>query len=60
MSQTEPLMVRVSPELRAQIELAAAEERRSLSATIRNVLADWVTERGVSDRPTQPSAAATP
>jgi predicted HicB family RNase H-like nuclease len=60
MSQTEPLMVRVSPELRAQIELAAAEERRSLSATIRNVLADWVTERVVADRPAQRVSRTSP
>jgi hypothetical protein len=43
--KTEQILVRVAPELRHEIELAAADERRSLSDTIRNVLRAWAVRR---------------
>jgi hypothetical protein len=37
--------IRVSPQIKAEIEAAAAEERRSLAAVARNVLLDWASRR---------------
>jgi hypothetical protein len=37
--------IRITREIKAEIELAAAEERRSLGAVARNVLVDWAARR---------------
>jgi uncharacterized protein (DUF1778 family) len=44
-TKTEQILVRVAPELRAVIEIAAADERRSVSDVIRGALLDWAVER---------------
>ena len=43
--RNEEITVRMTPELRAEVERAAAEERRSLGAVIRCALLDWACER---------------
>jgi predicted HicB family RNase H-like nuclease len=46
MARTEGfIVVRMTPELRAEIELAAAEERRSLASVARQALLDWAASR---------------
>ena len=49
MARTERTMVQITPDLRAEIEKAAAEQRLSLAAVIRQALLDWATQR-VSQR----------
>jgi predicted HicB family RNase H-like nuclease len=43
--RSEGFVVRMTPELRAEIELAAAEERRSLASVARQALLDWAAQR---------------
>jgi predicted HicB family RNase H-like nuclease len=43
--RTGQLVLRVEPELRAELEAAAEEERRPMANLIRNILADWVDGR---------------
>jgi len=45
MARTERMMVQITPDLRAEIEKAAAEQRLSRAAVIRQVLLDWATQR---------------
>jgi predicted HicB family RNase H-like nuclease len=42
---TEPIMLRVPPALREEIERAAAEEGRSIANLTRRVLEHWAAER---------------
>jgi hypothetical protein len=44
-TKTEQILVRVAPELRHEIEIAATDQRRSLSDTIRGVLLVWAVDR---------------
>jgi hypothetical protein len=44
-TKTEIVLIRMAPELRAVIEIAAADERRSISDVIRGILLDWAVER---------------
>jgi predicted HicB family RNase H-like nuclease len=39
------LVLRVEPELRERIEMAASAERRPLASLVRNILSDWVDGR---------------
>jgi hypothetical protein len=43
--RTEEFTIRMTPELKAEIELAAADERRSLASVARQVLLDWAARR---------------
>ena len=45
MARSERLMVQITSDLRAEIEKAAAEQRLSLAAVIRQALLDWATRR---------------
>ena len=40
-----PLGARVEPEMKAAIEKAAKEEKRSLTAQVEVILAEWLTNR---------------
>jgi hypothetical protein len=44
-AQRSQVTVRVDPEVRALIERAAEEDRRTVSGLVRIVLADWVKSR---------------
>ena len=44
-TKTEQILVRVEPELRHEIEIAAANQRRTLSDTVRGVLRVWAVKR---------------
>jgi hypothetical protein len=47
--RTEEFTIRMTPELKAEIEAAAAEERRSLASVARQALLDWAAQR-LADR----------
>jgi hypothetical protein len=44
-TKVKPLVVRIPPDIRAQLEPVAAAERRSLRNTICVVLAEWLDDR---------------
>jgi hypothetical protein len=46
-----PLMVRLSPAVRVAVEAAAAEERRSLSAIIDEIITRWAVSRATAESP---------
>lgn len=46
MERTAPISFRVTPELKAALEKAAAADSRSLSSLIMKVLTDWSKENG--------------
>jgi hypothetical protein len=50
-AKTNPLGVRLDPEVKAALERAAKEDRRSLSSLIDKILSDWLRERGYLDAP---------
>jgi hypothetical protein len=53
----DPLLIYATPELRAEVKLAAEEEGRSLSDTARRVLISWAVNR-VTKRATEQRSAA--
>lgn len=46
MAKTHPLGFRVEPELKAALEEAAKQDRRSVSSLIEIILTDWLREKG--------------
>jgi hypothetical protein len=44
----EQVVVRISSPLRAELEMAAIEDRRPLAALVRNVLSDYAAQRQAS------------
>jgi hypothetical protein len=48
MTEIKPLVVRIPPDLRAELEPVAAAERRSLRNTICAALAEWLEDRNVA------------
>lgn len=48
--RSEQISVRVEPDVLNEVERAAAEERRTVSNLVRNVLADWAQARHSHDR----------
>lgn len=45
--KTATLNLRIAPELKAEAEAAAAEERRSLTSLVEKLLSDWLRSRRV-------------
>ena len=43
--KTEQLVIRLDPEMRSKIDEEAVKDRRSPSALVRNVVADWLAGR---------------
>ena len=58
-NQKDPLLIYVAPELRAEVALAAKEEGRSISDTVRRILISWAVNRvtGRAGRAERPHAA---
>jgi hypothetical protein len=48
MTKVKPLVVRIPPDLRAELEPVAAAERRSLRNTICAALAEWLEDRNAA------------
>jgi hypothetical protein len=48
MTKTKPLVVRIPPDLRAELEPVAAAERRSLRNTICAALFEWLEDRNAA------------
>lgn len=46
MARTNPLGVRVQPEIKAALDLAAQDDDRSISSMVERILKLWLTERG--------------
>jgi hypothetical protein len=44
-AKTNPLGVRLDPEVKEALERAAKDDRRSLSSLIDKILSDWLRER---------------
>ena len=55
MARTNPLGVRVRPEIKEALEKAAADDDRSVSSLVERALLEWLTARGYMPKP----AAAT-
>ena len=48
MDEVKPLVVRIPPDLRAELEPVAAAERRSLRNTVCAALAEWLEDRNAA------------
>ncbi len=46
MARTNPLGVRVEPEIKEALERAAKDDDRSVSSLVERVLKSWLTEKG--------------
>lgn len=46
MAKTNPLGVRLDPDVKAALEHAAADDGRSLSAMVERILKVWLVDRG--------------
>lgn len=46
MARTNPLGVRVEPEIKEALEKAAKDDDRSVSSMVERILKAWLTERG--------------
>jgi hypothetical protein len=46
MAKTTPLGIRLTPDIRAALTKAAADDARSVSSLIGKVLADWLKAKG--------------
>ena len=46
MAKTDPLPVRLDPDMRAALERAAVADDRTLSAMVRKALGDWLRDNG--------------
>ena len=55
MVRTEPLGVRISPELKAKLIAAAQAEDRSLASLVERVLREWLAEQSPNSRPKPPA-----
>ena len=51
MARTNPLGVRVEPEIKEALERAAKADDRSVSSLVERVLRGWLTERGYLTKP---------
>jgi hypothetical protein len=46
MARTNPLGVRVEPEIKAALDRAAADDDRSVSSLVERILRAWLVDRG--------------
>lgn len=54
MARTNPLGVRVHPEIKAALERAAADDDRSVSSLVERIAAEWLVARGYLPEPEGP------
>ena len=54
MARTNPLGVRVEPEIKEALERAAKDDDRSVSSLVERVLKAWLVERGYLTQSKQP------
>lgn len=51
MARTNPLGVRVEPEVKEALERAAKEDDRSISSLVERILKQWLMEKGYLPKP---------
>ena len=56
MARTNPLGVRVRPEIKEALEKAATDDDRSISSLVERILQEWLTGRGYLVKPAAPTA----
>ncbi|AWV23941.1 hypothetical protein HVPorG_04994 [Roseomonas mucosa] len=53
MARTNPLGVRVTPEIKEALERAARDDDRSVSSMVERILSVWLRERGYLPQPAE-------